>query len=131
MSYRSPAERVRARIKEWKEAHGHGSQRRLAEQAGKSDSWISGIMSRAQELRLDDLDALAKGMGVPPGDLVRRDDDLYVEVIPSEFRFLKHLRTLPEPVRRHCLALLDHMAELHARVREGDQGTRDKSRPSR
>ena len=126
------ADRVRARTKEWVAVHGHGSQRKLALAVlGKygeprSDSWISDILNGRADVSLRDLDALAEAMGIPPGDLVRRDDDHYLEVIPSEMRFLAHLRTLPDTVRQHLLGAWDYIFGFQDRLLKEQRATVDK-----
>lgn len=114
MPNRNAEERVHARIKEWAERTGHGAGRMLAAAVNgrygekMSEQWASGII-KGNPLRLKYLDAIAELLGVPPGDLVRRYNDHYLEVIPSEMRFLKHIRSLPDTVRQHWLAFLDYV----------------------
>jgi len=118
--YQTADERTRQRIREWVEKQGHGAQRRLARAVpgkyGKphTDQWVSDILNREGGVRLRDLDAIAEVMGIPPGDLIRRDDDLYVEVSPSEFRLLHQLRALPEVLRRHWFSFVDHALRIEA-----------------
>lgn len=109
------AARVRKRLVEWKASYGHGAGTELAKavpgEYGESLSpqWASGIFKGKSKLRLEDLDYVADLLGIPPGDLVRRDGDHYLEVIPSEIRFLQHLRALPDTVRHHWLTFLDYV----------------------
>lgn len=125
------AERVRARIKEWVEAQGHGSQRRLARAVpGKfgeprSDQWLSDILNDRQDLALSDLDAVADAMGVPPGDLVRRNNDHYLELIPSEMRFVTLLRTLPDTIRHNLLAVWAYFDGFQTRLLKEQKATVD------
>lgn len=116
------AERVRRRLNEWRVRTGHGAGTQLAHAVhGKygarlSNQWASGIFGGRQDLRLKDLDAVAELLGVPPGDLVRRDDDHYLEVIPSEMLLLRHIRSLPDTVRHHLLKLWDYTFSFQAQV---------------
>lgn len=109
------AERVRRRLVEWKEKHGHGAGTTLASAVnGKygeamSPQWASGVFTGKNDLRLEHLDAVAELLGVPPGDLVRREKDLYIEVIPTEMMFLRHLRKLPDTVRHQLLHVWDYL----------------------
>lgn len=116
MSQSDAAARVRRRLNEWADRVGrHGATTALAKAVpgkyGKpmSVTWASGIITGKQDLRLADLDAVAELLGVPPGDLVRRNHDHYLEVIPSEMRFLQHIRRLPDTIRQHWLAYLDYV----------------------
>lgn len=125
------AERVRQRIQEWITQNGHGSQRKLARSIpGKygeprGDSWLSGVLKGRQELALSDLDAVAEALNVPPGDLVRRDKDHYMELIPSEMRFVSHLRTLPDTVRQHLLHVWDYFGGFQERLLKEQKATVD------
>lgn len=126
------AERVRARIKEWTDIHGHGSQRRLARAVpGKygeprSDQWLSDIINDRQDLALSDLDAVAEAMNLPPGDLVRRNHDHYMELIPSEMRFVMYLRTLPDTIRHNMLHVWEYFFAIQERLLKEQKNTVDK-----
>lgn len=126
------ADRVRMRIKEWVKASGRGSQRRLAHRVPgefgetRTDQWISDIINQRQKLSLSDLDAVAEAMGIPPGDLVRRNGDHYMELIPSEMRFVMHLRTLPDTVRHNLLHFWDYIFGFQDRLLREQKATVDK-----
>lgn len=129
------AARVRRRLREWVEREGHGSKIRLAEAVSakygepKSPAWVTGILmgpdKNGQDLRLRDLDAVAEFLGVPPGDLVRREGDLYVEVLPTEMRFLRHVRALPDTARHHWIAFLDYVFGFQERLIAEQKGIVD------
>lgn len=126
------AERVRTRLKEWVAAHGHGSQGRLARAVPgkfgepKGDSWISGVLRGEQDVTLRDLDAIAEVLDVPPGDLVRRNHDHYLELIPSEMRFVMHLRSIPDTVRQHLLHVAEYFFGFQERLLKEQKATVDK-----
>jgi hypothetical protein len=130
------AERVRRRIREWIEAEGHGSRTSLAKAVPakfgepKSTSWVTDLLRRSgkkqSDLRLRDLDAVAAAMGVPPGDLVRRDQDLYLEVTPSEIRLLRYFRALPDVIRGHLLTYCDYIFGFHERALSEQAAERDR-----
>lgn len=136
MRHENAAGRVRRRITEWVKAQGHGSRKRLANAVkglygqNRSASWITDIIDGpddgGQDLRLRDLDAVAAAMGVPPGDLVRHDDNLYVEITPSEFKVLKFYRNLPDVAKHHMLGLFDYLHTMQQRVLENQAEERDK-----
>lgn len=129
------AGRVRQRIAEWVQREGHGSRKRLADAVrglygkSRSPSWITDILdgpdSGGQDLRLRDLDAVAAAMGVPPGDLVRHDDNLYLEVTPSEIRILRFYRALPDVARHHLVGYLDYLYAMQQKVLEAQSAERD------
>lgn len=114
------AERVRRRIAEWTKRQGHGSKKTLAHAVKakfgtkKSASWATGLTKPdGSDLRLRDLDDVAQLLDVPPGDLVRRDTDHYLEVTPSEMRLLRHFRMVPDVIRGHWMAYLDYIFGPH------------------
>lgn len=123
---RHAAERVRLRIREWLEKTGHGSRTQMAEAvfgkfgAQRSRSWVSdiqkGLDGGGADLRLRDLDAIADLLNVPPGELVRRPADHYVEVTPTELRVLRYFRTMPDVIRGHFLAYVDYIFSFQERA---------------
>lgn len=126
------AERVRRRLQEWAKTRGRGAGKELAAAVpGKfgqpmTEQWASGILNGRNDLRLADLDSIAELLHVPPGDLVRRDGDHYVEVIPSEMRFLKYVRSVPDTVRHHWLMCLDYLFAFQEQVMNENRATIDK-----
>lgn len=122
MAQQHAAERVRSRVREWLDATGHGSRKRLAKAVhGKfgikrSSSWVSDI-TRSEGKQIDvalrDLDEIAEAMGVPPGNLVRRTNDYYEEVTPPEMRLLHWYRSLPHAVRSQLMSVLDYVFSFH------------------
>jgi transcriptional regulator with XRE-family HTH domain len=73
-------------------------------------SWISGILSGDQNLRLDYLDAIADALNLSPSELIRYDDATLRELTPSEMRLLTHYRNWPRAVQDHWLEMLDYFA---------------------
>lgn len=126
------AERVRQRLNEWAKTRGHGAVTALGKAVtgkyGKpmTPQWASGVLSGKSELRLEDLDAVANLLGVLPGDLVRRDGDHYLEVIPSEMQILKHVRALPDTIRQHWLMYLNYVFGFRDELVKERQGQIDK-----
>lgn len=131
MPQKNAQERVHSRIKEWADGIGHGAGKVLAEAvSGKygepmSEQWASGVI-HGNPLRLQYLDAVAELLGVPPGDLVRRNDDHYLEVIPSEMLFLKYIRSLPDTVRHNLLHVCEYIFGFQERLLREQKSTVDK-----
>jgi len=135
MRHENAAARVRRRIAEWAKSQGHGSRKRLADAVkglygkGRSSSWVTDLIDGpdggGQDLRLRDLDAVAETIGVPPGDLVRRDDNHYAEVTPSELRILRFHRSLPDTARHHFLSYFEYIYSLQQRILEAQAQERD------
>lgn len=126
------ATRVRQRIAAWVKEKGHGSQKALAEAVKglygfeRSSTWISDVIRGRQDLRLEDLDAVADAMDkTPPGDLVRRSDH-YLEVTRTEARLLKYFRSMPETARAHWMAYLDYLFGFHERALAEQAAERDR-----
>lgn len=135
MRHENAAARVRRRIAEWVKEQGHGSRKRLAVAvaglygASRSQSWVTDLIdgpeNGGQDLRLRDLDAVAQAMGVRPGDLVRRDDNTYLEITPSETKVIRYLRALPDVARHHFLAYLEYLRDMQQRQLEEQARERD------
>lgn len=135
MRHDNAAIRVRRRIAEWVAKEGHGSRKRLADAvkglygAARSPSWVTDILdgpdNGGQDLRLRDLDAVAATLDVPPGDLVRRDEDLYLEVTPTEIRLLRFFRALPDVARHHMIGYFDYLHGMQQRVLDNQARERD------
>jgi len=133
--HENAAARVRRRIAEWAKSEGHGSRKRLADAVkglygkARSASWVTDLIDGpdhgGQDLRLRDLDAVAEVMGIPPGDLVRRDDNMYAEVTPSELRILRFHRSLPDVTRHHMMGYFDYIYNLQQRALESQARDRD------
>src|SRR5262245_53036693 len=135
MRHENAATRVRRRIAEWVKAEGHGSRKRLADAVHglygqtRSASWVTDILDGpeegGQDLRLRDLDAVADAMQVAPGDLVRRNDNQYLEVTPMEMRLVRFFRALPDVARHHFLYYFDYLFSLQQSVLETQMKERD------
>lgn len=126
------AERVRMRLNEWAVKEGHGARTKLAHAVtGKYGkpmglSWASGILKGKSAVQLDQLDQVAELLNVPPGDLVRRNKDHYLEVLPSEMLFLAHIRSLPDTVRHNLLHVWDYLFGFQERLLKEQKATVDK-----
>ena len=139
MAHTHAAGRVRQRIEDWLNAQPKGQKKglkkRLAEAVPyrfgkpKSYSWVSDILRKSGktvDVQLRDLDAIARFMGVPPGELVRRDEDHYVEVTASELRLLTGFRALPDAIRTHLMAYLDYVFGFQQRALGEQAAERDR-----
>lgn len=101
-------ERIRARLNaelDEKRLGGKRKQRELAafmEKATgeeKGTAWISNILAGRRDLRLIHLDAVAEFFRVPPAELLRRPDDVSMELSPTERLLIRNLRRM-DPVQR-------------------------------
>lgn len=124
--YQPANERVRLRIKEWKEAKGYGAQRELANAVpgkfgeARGDQWVSDIIHGRADLRLKDLDLVADAIGVPPGELVRKNDRNYQELTMAEARLIQFYRSMPDTVRHGFLTWLEYFF----RAQEADSASK-------
>lgn len=125
------ADRVRKRIAQWLNEQGHGSRRRLADAVTglygepRSQSWVTDIANGGQDLRLKDLDAVADEMGVAPGELVRRDDVIHLDLSHTEYRMVKFFRSMPDIARQHLVEYFGYIFGLQNRVLEVQARERD------
>src|SRR5688572_30746828 len=89
----SPADRVREAMRRWMETTGI-SQRDFASDLGKSQVWLQKILQQGgNQVRLKDLDDIARAMHTSASELVRAEDDRYqLELSPTELRVVQHLR---------------------------------------
>lgn len=136
MRHDNAAARVRRRIESWVKANGRGSQKKIAEAVtgmygySRSPSWVVDIIdgpdNGGSDLRLRDLDAIAKAMDIHPGDLVAKEGHAYAELTASEARLLKHFRSLPDVVRGHWMAALDYIMEFHEKAMEEQAEERER-----
>lgn len=119
------AERVRRRIADWISREGRGSRTRLANSvtglygAPRTQAWVKDVLDGpdkgGQDLRLRDLDAIAKEMRVSPTELVARDGYDCLEVSASELKLVRYFRSLPAIVQQHMIAYLDFLFAAHER----------------
>jgi transcriptional regulator with XRE-family HTH domain len=99
--------RVRQRIKRLLEDRGV-TQGAFAHALGHRDQWASHFFQGKFPLSLDQLDDAAKFFNVPPGEIVRVQDEPW-ELSPTEMRVVRALRMLPPPVRDHLTILADYL----------------------
>ena len=99
--------RVRLRIKRLLEERGK-TQRMFAKALDHGDQWASNFLRGEFALSLDQIDAAAAFLGVPPSELVREGGDPW-ELSPSEMRVVRAMRMLPPPVRDHLVTLADYL----------------------
>jgi hypothetical protein len=136
MRHGTAADRVRRRVEEWVKREGHGSRKRLADAVlglyGKprSQSWITDIIDGpdkgGQDLRLRDLDAVADEMGVFPGELVRRDDHLVLEISVTEYRLIRFFRSMPDLTRHHLVHYFEYIFGLQEKLTAIQEAERER-----
>lgn len=102
----TPAERAIQRIRE--EMHVRNlSQRDLADRMRCSQGRIAKILKGQVELRLNDIEELARLVGITLVEAIRdRGLEFYAELTPTEVRMLEGLRRRPN-FRRACLNMLE------------------------
>lgn len=135
MRKENAAARVRRRIAEWVKEQGHGSRKQLADAVKglygepRSPSWVTDIIDgpdkKGQDLRLRDLDAVADVLGVPPGELVRRDDTIVLELSHTEYRMVKFFRAMPDIARQHLVEYFGYIFGLQQRALDAQARERD------
>jgi len=76
----------------------------------KSDAWISGVLSGAQGLQLEDLDWVAEKLRLSPSELVREDKSELRELRPHEMKALRHYQSLPSQIQDRLLRVFDYFA---------------------
>lgn len=120
--------RVRLRIKQLLEERGK-TQRLFAKALEHGDQWASNFLRGEFALSLDQLDAAAAFLGVPPSELVRHGENAW-ELTPTEMRVVRALRMLPPPVREGYALLADWTVgalpeeyDLLIEIRQADQDT--------
>lgn len=92
----NPAERVRARLRQWVETTKIG-QRELAKDLNKTQVWLQKVLTGENQVRLRDLDDVAKALRTTACELVRSDDERYhFELTPTEVRVIEHMRHRPD-----------------------------------
>lgn len=95
----SPADRVRARLKHWLDVTKLG-QRQFAADVGKTQVWLQKVLAGGEngnDVRLRDLDILARAMRTTASELVRSADEYYaLELTPTELRIIEQLRRRQE-----------------------------------
>lgn len=99
--------RVRQRIRRLLEDRGLTG-RALATHLRHSDQWVSNLLAGRFTLKLDELDAVAKFFGVPPGEIVRVSEEPW-ELTAEEMRMVRAMRMLPPVIREHLSTLADYL----------------------
>lgn len=85
----------------------HITQEELAERMHTSQSRLGKILRHGIRLRVDDLDLLARGVGIGLVETVRdRGMEFHAEMTPTELRVLERIRQRPD-VLQALLTLLD------------------------
>lgn len=115
-----PSARARERLRLALDTEGW-TQRELAKRLGKSQPWLQKILNGENAIRLDNIDAVARAIGVPPAELIREGDDELMELTPSEQALLRSFRALADPVKVHAAALLHATASVQASDRNRHQ----------
>lgn len=90
----------------------------LARFMGKSEVWLSNVLSGKRGIRIKDLDKLADFFRIPVSELVRESDAELIEVTPSELALLRKLRRAPDAFKDSILTIagLQHDSPKPPRV---------------
>lgn len=104
---KQPRTRIRQRIRRLLEDRGM-NQAQFAQKVGRGEQWASNLLNGLFTLTMDQLDAVAKALGVPPSEIVRLSEDPW-ELSPTEMRAIRALRMLPPHIRDHEVEHLDYL----------------------
>lgn len=100
------SEQVRERIRD-EMTRTKMSQRDLAGIVGWTQSRVAHILTGHVEMKVDDLSAMAFGLGLSATELVRdRGMEFCAEMTPTELRMLERVRQLPKPVLDAVMTIL-------------------------
>ncbi len=124
----SASARVRARLKDELQSRAI-SQRELADALSKqtaefwTQSRVAKVLGGHVELKLDDVEAIARVAGIALSEAVRdRGLEFWAEMTPTEVRILERLRQRPH-IREALLLLLDvhqpSVPDLHPKPKRG------------
>jgi transcriptional regulator with XRE-family HTH domain len=86
-----------------------------------TEGWISNIMTGRRGVRLEDLEAIANILNVPPSELIRAPTDVTLELTPQEVRLVEAFRVL-SGVEQHALLMV---ATLRQRSGKAGRPTRE------
>lgn len=112
----NPAVRVRERMKRWIDTTKVG-QREFARDLDKSQVWLQKVLAGKNEVRLRQLDDVARALHTTASELVRGEDERYqFELGPTEARIVENMRHKPET--RKAIAQLLGIPEEHPAISE-------------
>lgn len=120
-------ERLRRRLAYLLDERTHAGRIRhkaLARHMGKSEVWLSNVLSAKRGLRIVDLDRLAEFFHVPVSEFVRETDADLIEVTPTELALLRKLRRASDTFRDAMLALAGLEAHSTKTVKNAQNKTR-------
>lgn len=107
---KTPAERVRERMARWLEVTGL-TQREFADALQKTQVWLQKVLKGENDVRLRQLDEIARAMRTTAAELIRDDEERYqLELTPTEVRIMEQLRRAPESYA--AIATLLHVPHL-------------------
>ena len=92
MTPATPPERVRLAILRWLDTT-KLTQRQLAETMHRSQAWLDKVLQGKNDVRLEDLDVVARALRTTAPELVRAEEERYqMELSPTEVRVIERLR---------------------------------------
>lgn len=102
---KTPADRVRERMERWMTLTGL-SQREFAADLDKTQVWLQKVLAGENDVRLRNLDEIARAMRTTAAELVRDDEVRYqLELTPTEVRLIEQLRRRPDAFRALTMLL--------------------------
>lgn len=101
----SATARIPARIRKFAKERGIIAAE-FGRRMGFTPQWGAAIFRGETPLTMENLDRAADVLGVRPGDLVSHET--LIEVSTGELKVIAWTRALPQHVRVHWLALVDH-----------------------
>ena len=105
MGAMTPSERAKVRLKYFLDRDAW-TQREFASKLDKSQPWLQKILSGENAIRLDDLDAIAAALKIPPGELVRDAEHDLMELTPLEVTLIHAFRDLTPQVQQAAYTLV-------------------------
>lgn len=106
---RTAADRVRDRIRAWLDVSGE-TQEDFVRRFGRTKEWLQKVLSAENQVRLADIDRIARAMHMTPPDLVRDETEgrFQLDLSPTEVRLIHRVRHRPK-----AMEALEELMQLY------------------